>query len=79
MRGVITDALYSNGLARQIPAWATWRREGAVLYAQVGSSPSDDDVRVGEMTTADLAEHVVTGHNAILARVQRPEFGKATP
>lgn len=44
--------------------WRVGRKVGRTLYVQVGAEPSDDDVLVGLMDTADLARLVVEAVNA---------------
>jgi hypothetical protein len=43
--------------------WRTGRRVGRNIYAQVGDDPSDDDVIIGQMDTAELAQGAVDSHN----------------
>jgi hypothetical protein len=41
------------------------------IYAQLGKLPAEDDVCIGTMRDARIAEDVVRGHNVILASVRR--------
>lgn len=43
--------------------WRTGRKLGRTIYAMVSPEPSDDDVLIGLMDTAELAAHVVEAHN----------------
>lgn len=44
--------------------WRIGRSLGRTVYLQVGFEPSKDDVLLGLMETAFLAQHVVALHNA---------------
>lgn len=46
--------------------WRTGRRVGRHLYAQAGPEPSDDDVPIGTLDTAELAAAACAAHNAML-------------
>lgn len=43
--------------------WRTGRHLGRTIYAMVALEPSDDDVFIGIMDNADVAEQVITDHN----------------
>jgi hypothetical protein len=54
--------------------WRVGRGGGRTIYAQIAAEASDDDVLIGVMDTRRLAEEAVTAHNAVLTRVQHPDF-----
>lgn len=47
--------------------WRVGRRNPRVIYAQLGTEPSDDDFMIGAMDDAEIAHEVVESHNARLA------------
>lgn len=50
--------------------WRVGRKVAKNIYAQLGEEPSDDDVDIGRMDTAKLAEAAVEAHNLALAKRQ---------
>jgi hypothetical protein len=46
--------------------WRVGRRVGRTIYAMWSEEPSDHDVLIGVMDTAELAERVVGVHNGML-------------
>ena len=43
--------------------WRVGRKVGRTVYEIAGDNPSDDDVLIGMMDTAELADEAVTCHN----------------
>lgn len=43
--------------------WRVGRKVPRNIYAQLGAEPSDNDLDIGRMDTAALAEAVVAAHN----------------
>jgi hypothetical protein len=69
----ITDALLGTPEAPTVPAWLPWRTErklGRTIYAQVGYEPSEDDVLIGMMDTAELANEAIVTHNFVLKQTK---------
>lgn len=48
--------------------WRVGRKVGRTVYAMVDNRPSDDDVLIGLMDTAELARAAVLAHNTVLRR-----------
>lgn len=46
--------------------WRVGRKLRRTVYHQLGEQPSDDDILVGFMETAALAQQVVDEHNRLL-------------
>ena len=46
--------------------WRLGRKLGRTIYAMVALEPSDDDVFLGIMDTAETAGRVVNDHNGML-------------
>lgn len=76
--GVITTALQASDDPMLAPNWLPWRvgrKVGRTIYAQLGVEPSDDDVLIGTMDTADIAREAVNAHNSLLGRAQEARDG----
>lgn len=43
--------------------WRTGQKLGRTIYAQISHEPSDRDMLIGLMDTAEFAAHVVEVHN----------------
>ena len=50
-------------------AWRVGRKLGRTLYAMHGTEPSDDDVLIGCLDSAEIAAEAVRSHNERLSRV----------
>lgn len=44
--------------------WRTGRKVGRTIYSMIGRLPHDDDVLIGVMDTAELAQEAVDSYNA---------------
>lgn len=45
--------------------WRTGRKVGRTIYLQAGDAPSDTDLLIGVMDTADLAAEAVAARNLV--------------
>jgi hypothetical protein len=46
--------------------WRTGRKVARTIYAMINDEPHDDDIMIGIMDTAMLAQQVVRDHNQML-------------
>lgn len=53
--------------AARLLLWRVGRKVRRTIYRQVGPEPSDDDVLIGVMDTAELAAEVVAARNEVVA------------
>jgi hypothetical protein len=75
---VITKALLnpqSGVLPQRLPGWAPWKSKGQSIFLDVPETKGGA-ILVGKMESKELAEAVAVEHNAILLRVQQPDFLK---
>lgn len=52
--------------------WRVGRTVGRTIYAMVGAAPSEDDVLIGMMDTAELAGEACVAHNHRRTRGRGP-------
>ena len=52
--------------------WRVGRTVGRTIYAMVGQAPSEDDVLIGMMDTAELAGEACVAHNHRRTRGRGP-------
>ena len=58
--------------ALSVLPWRVGRTAGRTIYAMVGAVPSDDDVLIGMMDTAELAGEACVAHNHRRTRGRGP-------